>query len=65
MANPMPYTQTNLLTLSPAELLLILDLLALQKTQTLKVKPRGLLMDIENRLDQFIEQTKNKKHDKA
>ena len=61
----MPYTQTNLLTLSPAELLLILDLLALQKTQTLKVKPRGLLMDIENRLDQFIEQTKNKKHDKA
>ncbi|MBY0426588.1 MAG: DNA phosphorothioation system sulfurtransferase DndC, partial [Cytophagales bacterium] len=37
---------------------LIQDLLALQKTKTLMIKKRGLQADIENRLDQFIEESK-------
>ncbi|MFT4017696.1 MAG: DNA phosphorothioation system sulfurtransferase DndC [Agriterribacter sp.] len=42
----------------PKDVDLIQDLLALQKTKTLMMRKRGLLDDIENRLDQFIEETK-------
>jgi len=45
----------------PKDVELIHDLLALQKTKTLMMRKRGLLEDIENRLDQFIEETKEKK----
>lgn len=44
----------------PKDVELIQDLLALQKTKTLMMRKRGLLDDIENRLDQFIEDTKEK-----
>jgi DNA sulfur modification protein DndC len=39
----------------PKDVELIQDLLALQKTKTLMIRKRGLQVDIENRLDQFIE----------
>jgi DNA sulfur modification protein DndC len=39
---------------------LIQELLALQKTKTLMIKKRGLQADIENRLEQFILDNKNK-----
>jgi DNA sulfur modification protein DndC len=39
---------------------LIQDLLALQKTKTLLMKKRGLLDDIENRLDQYLEESNAK-----
>lgn len=39
----------------PKDVELIQDLLALQKTKTLMMRKRGLLDDIENRLEQFIE----------
>jgi DNA sulfur modification protein DndC len=44
----------------PQDLQLIQDLLALQKTKTLMIKKRGLQSDIENRLEQYIEETKKK-----
>ncbi len=45
----------------PKDVDLIHDLLALQKTKTLMMRKRGLLDDFENRLDQFIEESKAKK----
>ncbi len=39
----------------PKDVELIQDLLALQKTKTLMIRKKGLQVDIENRLDQFIE----------
>lgn len=45
----------------PKDVELIHDLLALQKTKTLMMRKRGLLEDIENRLEQFIEESKEKK----
>lgn len=45
----------------PKDVELIQDLLALQKTKTLMMRKRGLLDDIESRLDQFIEEAKVKK----
>ncbi len=39
---------------------LIQDLLALQKTKTLMIRKRGLQADIENRLNQFIQDSKKK-----
>jgi DNA sulfur modification protein DndC len=45
----------------PNDVSLIQDLLALQKTKTLMMRKRGLLDDIENRLDQFIEESKEQK----
>jgi len=42
----------------PKDVNLIHDLLALQKTKTLMMRKRGLLDDIENRLDQYIEESK-------
>jgi DNA sulfur modification protein DndC len=39
----------------PKDVELIQDLLALQKTKTLMIRKRGLQVDIENRLDQFID----------
>lgn len=42
--------------LEPKDVELIQDLLALQKTKTLMIRKRGLLDDIENRLEQFIEE---------
>jgi DNA sulfur modification protein DndC len=45
----------------PEDLQLIQDLLALQKTKTLMIKKRGLQSDIENRLEQYIEETKKNK----
>jgi len=42
----------------PKDVELIQDLLALQKTKTLMIRKRGLQSDIENRLDQFIEESK-------
>lgn len=45
----------------PKDVGLIQDLLALQKTKTLMMRKRGLLDDFENRLDQFIEESKSKK----
>lgn len=42
----------------PKDIDLIQDLLALQKTKTLMIRKRGLQADIENRLDQFIEESK-------
>jgi len=44
----------------PKDVELIQDLLALQKTKTLMMRKRGLLDDFENRLDQFIEKSKEK-----
>lgn len=44
----------------PKDVELIQDLLALQKTKTLLMKKRGLLDDIENRLDQYLEDTNAK-----
>ena len=44
----------------PKDVELIHDLLALQKTKTLMMRKRGLLDDFENRLDQFIEESKEK-----
>lgn len=44
----------------PKDVELIQDLLALQKTKTLMMRKRGLLEDIENRLDQFIDETNEK-----
>jgi DNA sulfur modification protein DndC len=44
----------------PKDVELIHDLLALQKTKTLMMRKRGLLDDFENRLDQFIEESKAK-----
>ena len=41
-----------------ADVALIQDLLALQKTKTLMIRKRGLQADIENRLDQYIEEFK-------
>ncbi len=46
----------------PKDVELIQDLLALQKTKTLMMRKRGLLDDIENRLDQFIEESKADKN---
>jgi len=43
----------------PKDVELIQDLLALQKTKTLMLRKRGLQSDIENRLNQFIEETSN------
>ena len=37
---------------------LIQDLLALQKTKTLMIRKRCLQADIENRLDQYIQESK-------
>jgi DNA sulfur modification protein DndC len=51
----------NSCTKNPQDVELIHDLLALQKTKTLMIKKRGLQADIENRLDQFIIDSKNKK----
>jgi DNA sulfur modification protein DndC len=45
----------------PRDVELIQNLLALQKTKTLMMKKRGLLDDIENRLDQYIEELKSAK----
>ncbi len=45
----------------PKDVELIQDLLALQKTKTLMMRKRGLIDDIENRLDQFIEDSKKEK----
>jgi DNA sulfur modification protein DndC len=39
------------------DVLLIQDLLALQKTKTLMLRKRGLQSDIDNRLNQYIEET--------
>ena len=44
----------------PRDVELIQDLLALQKTKTLMIRKRGLQSDIENRLNQFIDDLKNK-----
>lgn len=41
----------------PNDVELIQDLLALQKTKTLMIRKRGLQADIENRLDQFIQES--------
>lgn len=43
----------------PKDVELIQDLLALQKTKTLMIRKRGLQSDIDNRLNQFIEESKN------
>ncbi|OYZ02007.1 MAG: sulfurtransferase [Sphingobacteriia bacterium 28-36-52] len=43
----------------PNDVELIQDLLALQKTKTLMIRKRGLQADIENRLDQYIAESKN------
>ena len=43
----------------PKDVELIQDLLALQKTKTLLIRKRGLQADIENRIEQYIEETKN------
>lgn len=42
----------------PKDVELIQDLLSLQKTTTLMTRKRGLLDDIENRLEQFIKESK-------
>jgi DNA sulfur modification protein DndC len=42
----------------PRDVELIQDLLALQKTKTLMIRKRGLQSDIDNRLNQFIEESK-------
>lgn len=42
----------------PKDVDLIHDLIALQKTKTLMMRKRGLLDDIESRLDQYIEESK-------
>jgi DNA sulfur modification protein DndC len=44
----------------PKDVDLIHDLLALQKTKTLMMRKRGLIDDIESRLEQFIEESKGK-----
>jgi DNA sulfur modification protein DndC len=44
----------------PKDVELIQDLLALQKTKTLMIRKRGLQSDIDNRLNQFIEELKNR-----
>ncbi|WP_353718677.1 DNA phosphorothioation system sulfurtransferase DndC [Dyadobacter sp. 676] len=44
----------------PSDVELIQDLLALQKTKTLMMRKRGLLDDIENRLDQFIKDSQER-----
>jgi DNA sulfur modification protein DndC len=41
------------------DVLLIQDLLALQKTKTLMLRKRGLQADIDNRLNQYIEESKS------
>jgi DNA sulfur modification protein DndC len=41
------------------DVLLIQDLLALQKTKTLMLRKRGLQSDIDNRLNQYIEESKS------
>ncbi|MFN8279006.1 MAG: DNA phosphorothioation system sulfurtransferase DndC [Saprospiraceae bacterium] len=46
----------------PKDVELIQDLLALQKTKTLMMRKRGLLDDIENRLEQFIDETTAEKN---
>lgn len=43
----------------PGDFELIQDLLALQKTKTLMIKKRGLQNDIENRLEQFLNDSKS------
>ena len=43
----------------PKDFDLIQELLMLQKTKTLMLRKRGLQTDIENRLEKFIEETKN------
>jgi len=43
----------------PKDVDLIQDLLALQKTKTLLIRKRGLQADIENRIEQYIEETDN------
>lgn len=43
----------------PKDVELIHNLLALQKTKTLMMRKRGLLDDIERKLEQFIEESKN------
>jgi DNA sulfur modification protein DndC len=43
----------------PKDVGLIQDLLALQKTKTLMIRKRGLQSDIDNRLNQFIIESKN------
>lgn len=45
----------------PRDVELIQDLLALQKTKTLMMKKRGLIDDIENRIDKFINEGKAEK----
>jgi DNA sulfur modification protein DndC len=47
-------------TVEPNDVELIQDMLALQKTKTLMIRKRGLQSDIENRLEQFIKDTKEK-----
>ncbi len=42
----------------PGDFDLIQDLLALQKTKTLMIRKRGLQNDIENRLEQFLDESK-------
>ena len=44
----------------PKDVGLIQDLLALQKTKTLMLKKRGLQSDIDNRLNQYLEEVKEK-----
>ncbi len=45
----------------PKDVELIHNLLALQKTKTLKIKKRGLLDDIDSCIEQFIDESKEKK----
>ena len=46
--------------IEPMDVELIQDLLALQKTKTLMIRKRGLQADIDNRLDEYIKETKDK-----
>jgi DNA sulfur modification protein DndC len=48
-------------TKEPGDVQFIQDLLALQKTRTLMIRKRGLQSDIENRLEQFIEETQGRR----
>jgi len=45
----------------PKDVDFIHDLLALQKTKTLMMRKRGLIDDIENRLEQFIKESREEK----
>lgn len=44
----------------PNDVELIQDLLALQKTKTLMIRKRGLQADLENRIDQYLKESKTK-----